>query len=327
MLLAMAEDELRPAYLFLGSDRPKVVRALARLRARFDADAVEMLEAETSSGEEAVAALNARGLFGEGRLVVVHGVERWKKADADALRAYLAAPAPGTVLALVAGEQPRDSTLAGAVGKSGEVLQYDVPKPKEPSVWVRGEFARLKAQAGDEAARRLVEIVGVDVSTLEQEVDKIATWAGGEPISARDIELLAVPASEEAPAWVIADAWGSRDLTGVLAACEADLEFGVEPFLIAVRLAAQVGLVRSVQTLAAEGLGSKDISSRLKKHEFRIRKALGHAERYSRDELDSAIVRLAELDAALKGASRLGAELELQRALIEVTRAPEPVRV
>ena len=126
---------------------------------------------------------------------------------------------------------------------------------------------------------------------------------------------------------MIADAWGSRDLTGVLAGCEADLEFGVEPFLIAVRLAAQVGLVRSVQTLAAEGLGSRDISSRLKKHEFRIRKALGHAERYSRDELDSAIVRLAELDAALKGASRLGAELELQRALIEVTRAPEPVRV
>jgi len=326
MLLAMAEDELRPAYLFLGSDRPKVVRALTRLRARFDAEAVELLEAETASGEEAVAALNALGLFGTGRLVVVQGVERWKKADAEALRAYLAVPAPGTVLALVALEQPRDSTLAGAIGKAGEVLQYDVPKPKDPSVWVRGEFARLKAQAGDEAARRLVEIVGVDVSTLEQEVDKIATWAGGEPISARDVELLAVPASEEAPAWVIADAWGSRDLAGVLEACEADLEFGVEPFLIAVRLAAQVGLVRSVQALAAEGLGSKDISSRLKKHEFRVRKALGHAERYSQDELDNAVVRLADLDAALKGASRLSAELELERALIEVTRAPEPVR-
>jgi DNA polymerase-3 subunit delta len=323
----MAAEELRPAYLFLGSDRPKVVRAVARLRRRFDSEAVELLEAETSSGEEAVAALNALGLFGTGRLVVVHGVERWKKADAEALHTYLGAPAPGTVLALVAVEQPRDSTLAAAIGKAGEVLKYDVPKPKDPSVWVRGEFARLKAQAGDEAARRLVEIVGVEVSTLEQEVDKIATWAGGEPISARDVELLAVPASEEAPAWVIADAWGSRDLTGVLEACEADLEWGVEPFLIAVRLAAQVALVRSVQVLAAEGLGSKEISSRLKKHEFRVRKALGHAERYSRDELDNAVVRLAELDAALKGASRLSSELELQRALIEVTRAPEPARV
>jgi hypothetical protein len=57
-----------------------------------------------------------------------------------------------------------------------------------------------------------------------------------------------------------------------------------------------------------------------------VRKALGHAERYSRDELDEAVIRLAVLDAALKGASRLSAELELERALVEVTRVSEPAR-
>ena len=56
-----------------------------------------------------------------------------------------------------------------------------------------------------------------------------------------------------------------------------------------------------------------------------MRKALGHAERYSRDELDAAIVRLAELDASLKGASRVSNELELERALLEITAAREPV--
>jgi hypothetical protein len=55
-----------------------------------------------------------------------------------------------------------------------------------------------------------------------------------------------------------------------------------------------------------------------------VRKALAHAENYSRDELDEAVVRLAELDAALKGATRLAGELELERALIDITRAPEP---
>jgi DNA polymerase III delta subunit len=80
-----------------------------------------------------------------------------------------------------------------------------------------------------------------------------------------------------------------------------------------------------VQSLAEEGLGAKEIAGRLKKHEFRVRKAMGHAERYSRDELDAAIVRLAELDAALKGASRVSNELELERALLEITAAREPV--
>jgi DNA polymerase-3 subunit delta len=325
-LAAVSEDALKPVYLLTGSDRPKVVRALGRLRARFGAEAVETLSADSASGDEAVAALNSLGLFGAGRLVVVQGAEQWKKADAEAVRAYLATPAPGAVLALVADQTPRDSSLAGLVAKLGEVLRYDVPMPKDPSVWVRSEFERLQAHATDEAARRLVEIVGDDVSTLGLEVDKVATWADGAQIEAQDVELLAVPGNGDPPSWVVSDAWGNRDVAAVLTACEAELERGVEPFLIAVRLAAQVALVRSAQALAGEGLSSRDIATRLKKHEFRVRKALAHAERYSRDELELAMIRFAELDAALKGASRLSSELELERTLVEVTKSAEPVR-
>jgi DNA polymerase-3 subunit delta len=320
-------EELRPAYLLTGTDRPKIGRALRRLRTRFGDEAVEVVRAETVSGEDVAAALNSLGLFGTGRLIVVQGVERWKKAEAEALDAYLADPVHGTVLALVVEEPPKDDALGKLVARrGGEVLVYDVPKPKDPSVWVRGEFTRLGAQATDDAARRLVEIAGDDIGHLEQEVEKLATWAGGEQIGPREVEELAVPVTE-APNWALSDAWGSRDVGEVLAACEAELEKGVEPFLVAVRLGAQVTLVRAVQSLAEEGLGAKEIAGRLKKHEFRIRKATGHAERYSRDELDAAIIRLAELDAALKGASRVSNELELERALLEITAAREPVSV
>jgi hypothetical protein len=43
-------DDLKPAYLIAGSDRPKVDRTLARLRARFDADATELLDAADTTG-------------------------------------------------------------------------------------------------------------------------------------------------------------------------------------------------------------------------------------------------------------------------------------
>jgi DNA polymerase-3 subunit delta len=322
----MAEEPLHPIYLLIGSDRPKVSRALARLRARFGAEAVETFSAETASGEDAVAALNALGLFGAGRLVVVVSADRWKKDDVAAVRTYLEAPAPGSVLALVTDDAPSDAALADAVAPAGQVLRYDVPKPKDPSVWVRGEFERLQAQADEGASRRLVEIVGDDVTTLAREVDKVATWASGQAISAREIEVLAVPGNAETPAWTLSDAWGRRDVAGLLATCESELDRGEEPFLVAVRLAAQIGFVRTVQALTGEGLSAREIASRLRKHEFRVRKAREHADRYTRDELDAAVVRLAELDAALKGASRLSAELELERGLIEVTRAPEPAR-
>ena len=176
-------DELLPVYLLTGTDRPKIGRALRRLRTRFGDEAVEVLSAETVSGEDVAAALNSLGLFGAGRLIVVQGVEKWKKADAEALAVYLADPVAGTVVALVVDEPGKDDTLGKLVARSGgEVLAYDVPKPKDPSVWVRGEFARLGAQATDDAARRLVEIAGDDIGLLEQEVEKLATWAGGEQI-------------------------------------------------------------------------------------------------------------------------------------------------
>jgi DNA polymerase III subunit delta len=317
-------DDLLPAYLLTGSDRPKIGRALRRLRTRFGDESVELMSADSASGEDVAASMNSLGLFGAGRLVVVQGVERWKKADIEALDGYLADPVDGAVLALVADEPPKDDALGKLVGRrGGEVLGFDIPKPKDPSVWVRSEFARMGAQATDDAARRLVEIAGDDIALLEQEVEKLATWAGGEQIGPREVEALAVPV-HESPTWALSDAWGSRNVREVLAACEAELEKGVEPFLISIRLAAQVGLVRAVQALADEGLGAREIAGRLKKHEFRVRKALGHAERYSRDELDAAIVRLAELDAALKGASRVSNELELERALLEITAAREP---
>jgi DNA polymerase-3 subunit delta len=169
----------------------------------------------------------------------------------------------------------------------------------------------------------LVEIVGDDVTGLASEVEKLASWAGGEPIGRREVELVAAPA-HEASAWAIMDAWGARDLPAALKACQTDLEHGADPFAVAMRLSSQVTLVRQVQALAEEGLGVKDIAKRLRKHEFPVRKALGHGENYTRDELDDAVIRLAALDAALKGASRLAGELELERAIVELIRTPEP---
>ena len=56
-------DELKPAYLIAGSDRPKVDRAVGRLRARFEPDAVEIHPASETSGDDAIAACNAMGLL------------------------------------------------------------------------------------------------------------------------------------------------------------------------------------------------------------------------------------------------------------------------
>ncbi len=317
----MSSEPLKPVYLVAGSDRPKIRRALARLRGRFGEEAVELFSADTASGPDAAAACNALGLFGAdgGKLVIVEGVERWRKDDADAVAAYLQDPVPGSVLALVADGALRSETLTQAASGAGDLLQYDVPKPREPAVWVRSEFARLGTPVDGDAARELVEIVGDDVNVLANEVDKLATWAAGETVGRRDVEALAPPTGETF-VWALTDAWGSRDVAAVLAASQALLERrSKEPFALAAALASYVGRVRAAQSLAAAGAGASEVAKRLRMKDYPARKALQHAANFSRDELDDAVVRLADLDAALKGASRLAGELELERALVDVT--------
>ena len=322
----MSAEPLKPVYLLLGSDRPKIRRALERLRSRFPEESVEILAADTTPGADVAAACNALGLFGPGggKLVVAEGVERWRKDDVDAIVAYLRDPVPRSVLALVAEGALKSDALVDAAARAGDVLRFDVPKPRDLSVWVRAEFKRLGASVDADAARALIEVVGDDVNALAVEIDKLVTWADGGAVGRHDVEALASPTTATF-VWALTDAWGERDVRAALTACESLLERRTkEPFAIAAALAAYAGRVRAAQALVGEGLGAGEVAKRLRLKEYPARKALAHAANYSREELEEAIVGLAELDAALKGRSRLGAELELERALVAITEEARP---
>jgi DNA polymerase-3 subunit delta len=320
-LEAVAESDLKPVYLLTGSDRPKIARAVERLRARFDPSATETLSAVETSGEDAVAACNALGLFaGAGRLVVVHEVDRWKAPDVKALEAYLASPTPETVLALVADELKKDAALARVCAKAGELLAYDVRKRELPK-WVGEQFARLGAKADAAACRALVDLVGENLDELATEADKIATWAAGEPIGEREVESLVTPRAETPP-FALTDAWGRRDTRAVLAAAESLLDSSTIPALVG-RLAAHVRRVKACKALDARGIRPKEAAATLKMHPFAVEKAYAQAHDFSDDELELAIVGLARLDFATKGGTRLPDELELERTLIEITRPTE----
>ncbi len=271
-----------------------------------------------------MAACNALGLFVDSaRLVIVDEVDKWKAPDTKAIVDYLASPAPSTVLALVAEEVKRDTALAKAVAKAGELLTYDVPK-RRLSEWVGEQFARLGAKADRDACRALVEVVGDDLDDLSSEIDKLATWAGDETITVAAIEELAVGRAET-PIFSLTDAWGRRDVGAVLATAESLLERSHRPrsgelMRIVGSLVAHVGRVRRCQQLADDGVRPRDAAATLKMHPFAAEKAFAQAANFSTEELSAAFIRLSELDAAVKGGSRMPSDLELDRALVDITR-------
>jgi DNA polymerase III subunit delta len=333
--------ELKPAYLLTGSDRPKIEVALQRLRRHFEHEAVELVSGLDTPGADVVARCNAGNLFGDARLVVVESIDGrsnadnrltggWKAADLAAIVEYLASPAPGTTLALVAAELKADSPLGKACKKVGDVLDFAVAK-RGHAAWVAQRFRQAGVAADSDACAALVHLVGDDMVTLAAEVDKLITWSGGESVDERVVAEL-VASVADTPSFAITDAWAQRETGQALEATEMIFERSGRPRRDEVaRLAGTLGghasKLKTARRLAAEGVRPADALSQLgTRSSFYAGKLFQQAERFADDELRDATERLADLDLALKGNSKLDSDLELQRTLIEIVRAPGRVK-
>jgi DNA polymerase-3 subunit delta len=264
--------------------------------------------------------------------VVVENVEAWKAADAEPILDYLKSPSPETVLALVGDGIRKDSPLAKAVAKAGEVLAYDLPKRGNKADlpgWVGRQFAAQDVKVDPAVSRLLVELVGDNLHELASEVEKLVAWADGEAIGEHEVELLVAPRGE-VPPFAMTDAWGRRDVAAVLAASERLLARtpgtprDALPRIVGL-LTSHVQRVAECRGMAEAGLSPRDAAERLKKNRFYVEKLFRQAENFTPDELQGAIVRLAALDLALKGGSRLPGELEFSRTLVDLTARREPV--
>ena len=284
---------------------------------------------------ESVALCNTGSLFGDARLVLVEGVDGrrnaddrltggWKAADIAAVTDYLAAPAPATTLALVAAEMRKDAPLAKACAKTGTVLEFAVAK-KHVVGWVADRFRQLGVKADPGACAALVHLVGDDLRSLATEVDKLATWAGEEQVTEREVDLLVAPAAET-PSFAITDAWAAHDPGRALEASEqiferSDRQRRDDVARLSATLGSHAGKLNTARRLRESGTRSADALSELgTRSTFYAGKLYSQSEEFSGDELRAAIVRLAELDLALKGGSRLTPDLELQRALLDLSR-------
>jgi DNA polymerase-3 subunit delta len=202
------------------------------------------------------------------------------------------------------------------------VLIWDV-QAKAIHKWIADQFAVHGAKAEPSACRRLSELVGDDLYELAGEVEKLATWAAGDEVTDADVDLLVAPRADSPP-WNLTDAWGARDVGGVLRAAERMLDRTGDPVSRTIprlvgSLTNHVRRARQAHRLEAAGLSSAEAAGKLGIKPYPAQKLYAQVRNFSAGELDAALVRLAALDHALKGGSRLANELELERALVEIT--------
>jgi DNA polymerase III subunit delta len=311
--------DLKPAYLIAGSDWLKVDAASARLRAHFPEEAVEQLSAGGDEAVDVVGACNALGLFGGRRLVLVRNAEALDDDAVAGIVGYLSDPAPDTVLALFgAGGITPKHALAVAVAAVGDVRLFDAPERKQAADWVVRRLGERGVGCSAAVGRRLVDLAGDDIGDLAVEVEKVAAYCANGEAKVEDVELLVIPRADVKP-WDITDAWGRRDAAAVIALSTADVERPEDVGRLISQLSAHVRKVHRAAVILDDGGSQADVARDLNLKPFPASKLVGQARSFARDELGRAVVRLADLDLAVKGGSRLDARFELELALAEIT--------
>ena len=141
---------------------------------------LELIRGDETTAETVDTVLATPPMFAERRMVVIRDVQELGKDARLALDRYLRQPAADLVLLLIepAGEKV-DSALAG----SSFLVDFEPLSDERVPAWITHHVGTsLGASISENATRLLHTAVGSDLSALASELDKLASYAGGNAI-------------------------------------------------------------------------------------------------------------------------------------------------
>ena len=324
--------EIAPAYLIAGTDEAKIAAAIARLRARAEAEggpgALEAFAPEpgSSAGPDPgalLAAIPAMSLTATRRYLLADGVERWSAKQAAPVAEALSTLPPDLTVVLVARERPpklrAPKSIAEAVRKAGgETLSYAAPKARALPGWLAAEARRRGFDLEPDAARLLMERMGPGTTRLATELDRLAVWAGESGVVARaDLEAMVADTSEEA-VWALSDALVDRDPAAALGAAERLVDQGEAVTPLVYQAAKRLREASAALESLERGRPAKEVESSLQMHPYAAKQLMRRLRGRSLEEIRAAACAIADLEWWTRGGSdypeRVALTLAIRRA-------------
>ena len=303
------------AVVLLGSDsylrelcRNKIIEASVPEAVRDWA--IARISAREKAWDEILGRAATMPMLAERQVILVDGaesVERLGEESRDeilsALSAYLASPAPFTLLVIEADALDRRQKFFKLLNEHKHVLVVELTIGAESAAAVAEGMAReLGADIDRDAAALLAEIQNGEPARIHIELEKLASYVqkpqGSGRIARADVELLVVAARRNT-VWQLADMLVGRNRKGALAFLDNLLREGEEPAGIVGALAWTYRKLIEARELPPHMAGyqaARQLQMRPDSAEMAVRQA----HRASKAELLAGLTALAEADSAFK---------------------------
>ena len=309
-----------PVVLVTGPEDYLAARALDRIRreARAAEPALEVSRLEAASyaaGEILLAA--SPSLFGERKLIEIHGLESMNEDFLKDALAYIAAPDPEIVLVLRHAGGARGKKLLDAVKASGAPVVECQPLKKDADkvAFVAAEFKGSGRRIDRDAVDALVAAVGSSLAELGAACSQLQLDATS-TVDVATVEKY-FGGRVEATAFKVADAALSGRSAQALSTFRHAIETGVDPVPIVAAIASKL---RTLAKVAGEHGSAQSIARTLGLQPWLVEQAQRDIRGWTPQSLAAAIRAVAEADAEVKGLSRdPGYAVERALAVVSVS--------
>jgi DNA polymerase-3 subunit delta len=262
--------------------------------------------------------------LGERRLVVVDDADAFVTLHRSSLENYLTKPSPCGVLQLTVSSWPGNTKLAKATEEVGLAIEAASPKPWLVADWVtQWARSRYDKSIDKDAADWLVELAGVHLGQLDQELGKLVSYAGDAPaISAELVDRL-VAGTRTETAFKLLDMVLEGDLAKSLDMLDRQFTAGESPVGILAMVTSQLRRLARAARETDFGLSTPDALRQAGIPPFAIDKARQQLNHFGRARMETMFRRLLQADLDLKGSSGLSQRTVVERLLVDLAR-PRP---
>jgi DNA polymerase III subunit delta len=194
----------------------------------------------------------------------------------------------------------RDNSLFTNLSPQAKVQSFPLLKGTKLNQWIQSRVDRQSASISRQGINILIELIGSDLFTMANEIDKLAAFTAGRMIEEKDVRMV-VSAAKEEDVFTLVDAVMDRDAALGEKVLYRLLQGGIAPSQILVLLARQVQMLLVFIDLKGQKRPLAEIQGKLGiVHSFIWEKVSRRAQKYSLVRLKEIYESLLETDLAIK---------------------------
>ncbi|HEX8890435.1 MAG TPA: DNA polymerase III subunit delta [Pyrinomonadaceae bacterium] len=324
---ALKAGEIKPLYLLFGEEsylRDMAARTIKNVALKdsalreFNESVFSLANADV---QQAIAAAEQLPMMAARRTVEIRDFSKLREADEEALMRYITRPAESSVVLFIADDLDKRRKLSKTLLDVCAAIEFAPLSDTELADWAKRRLKELKVQTDERTLHQIVALVGSDVRTLSNELEKLATASLETGFVTMELVDALVGRSRELSNFELTDHLIARNRKRALQTLHRLLDDGAEPVMLIGLIASNYHRLALAKDLMSKGAPNNEVYRQVgifgRREEF-----LATARRSDASQLARSIERIAQADLAIKtslsGGGAQGSRLQLDLLICEL---------